>query len=97
VKTLETSFFTDQTFSPSNPVTPVTFNGDTEDFDPMAKQNTKTTRRKRPEKIALFLKDKGLPLAWPLLSDPMDDAERSRNDRVFELQGNRNPFIDRSD
>lgn len=27
--------------------------------------------------------------------DPTDDAERLRNDRVEELQGNRNPFIDR--
>jgi endonuclease I len=26
--------------------------------------------------------------------DPVDDRERSRNDRVFQLQGNRNPFID---
>lgn len=27
--------------------------------------------------------------------DPPDDAERLRNDRVEELQGNRNPFVDR--
>ena len=26
--------------------------------------------------------------------DPVDDAERARNDRVAEAQGNRNPFID---
>ncbi|XAL98607.1 endonuclease [Phycisphaeraceae bacterium D3-23] len=27
-------------------------------------------------------------------ADPPDDFERRRNDRVYELQGNRNPFID---
>ncbi|MCP4499041.1 MAG: hypothetical protein GY822_03630 [Deltaproteobacteria bacterium] len=30
---------------------------------------------------------------WHLL-DPVDDAERKRNDLVFGLQENRNPFID---
>lgn len=33
-------------------------------------------------------------LRWHRL-DPPDDAERRRNDRIEELQGNRNPFIDR--
>lgn len=28
------------------------------------------------------------------LEDPVDAAERARNEAVFELQGNRNPFID---
>ncbi len=28
-------------------------------------------------------------------SDPVDDFERRRNERVFEFQGNRNPFIDK--
>ncbi|MBX2851779.1 MAG: endonuclease [Phycisphaeraceae bacterium] len=27
--------------------------------------------------------------------DPPDDAERRRNDIVEQLQGNRNPFVDR--
>lgn len=27
--------------------------------------------------------------------DPVDDKERKRNERVFEFQGNKNPFIDR--
>ena len=27
-------------------------------------------------------------------ADPPDDLERRRNDRVHELQGNRNPFVD---
>lgn len=27
--------------------------------------------------------------------DPVDDAERERNDQIEKLQGNRNPFIDR--
>jgi endonuclease I len=26
--------------------------------------------------------------------DPVDEAERIRNDKIYELQGNRNPFID---
>lgn len=26
--------------------------------------------------------------------DPVDDAERARNEKVFEIQNNRNPFID---
>ncbi len=26
--------------------------------------------------------------------DPVDDWERSRNDKIYQLQGNRNPFID---
>ena len=26
--------------------------------------------------------------------DPVDEAELRRNDLIYELQGNRNPFID---
>lgn len=33
-------------------------------------------------------------LAWHL-QDPPDDREMQRNERIFERQGNRNPFIDR--
>jgi endonuclease I len=33
-------------------------------------------------------------LVWHFI-DPVDDAERLRNDRVYGQQGNRNPFIDR--
>ncbi|MEO6867351.1 MAG: endonuclease [Gaiellales bacterium] len=29
--------------------------------------------------------------------DPVDDAERSRNEAIFHLQGNRNPYVDRPD
>lgn len=29
--------------------------------------------------------------------DPVDDAEKARNDKVYTIQGNRNPFIDHSE
>ncbi len=32
-------------------------------------------------------------LSWSE-SDPVDDFERNRNDKIYEFQGNRNPFID---
>ena len=33
-------------------------------------------------------------LEWSL-NDPVDDLERLRHNRIIEIQGNRNPFIDR--
>ncbi len=41
----------------------------------------------------------GTDRAWDLLlrwnkMDPVDDIERNRNEAVYEIQGNRNPFID---
>ena len=38
---------------------------------------------------------KELLLEWNRL-DPVDDIERYRNEEVFKIQGNRNPFIDNS-
>lgn len=35
----------------------------------------------------------GMLLEWNK-SDPVDDVERTRNEEVFKIQGNRNPFID---
>ena len=35
-----------------------------------------------------------LLLSWNEL-DPVDDIERTRNEAAFEIQGNRNPFVDR--
>lgn len=32
-------------------------------------------------------------LAWHEV-DPVDEAERARHEKIFEWQGNRNPFID---
>lgn len=31
------------------------------------------------------------------LSDPPDNFERERNERIFNHQGNRNPFVDNPD
>ncbi|MFY7806387.1 MAG: endonuclease I family protein [Limnoraphis robusta] len=39
---------------------------------------------------------KDLLTAWHC-ADPVDEAERVRNDRIEQLQGNRNPFIDNPD
>ena len=31
------------------------------------------------------------------IEDPVDEREIERNERIFEIQGNRNPFVDRPD
>ena len=36
---------------------------------------------------------KDLLTAWHC-ADPVDEAEKVRNDRIEKIQGNRNPFID---
>lgn len=40
-----------------------------------------------------FKQEKRQLLTWHRM-DPVDDAERARNQAIFELQHNRNPFID---
>jgi len=40
-----------------------------------------------------YLGNLAVLIEWHLL-DPVDDFERSRNDKVYAIQGNRNPFID---
>lgn len=37
--------------------------------------------------------DLSLLLKWAK-EDPVDEFERQRNSRIYEYQGNRNPFID---
>jgi|GEM_PF-309959 len=63
------------------------------------------TRYESGDKVDLELNDKvnngtaplhgklSVLLQWHL-QDPVDDYEKRRNDRIYEIQGNRNPFID---
>lgn len=50
----------------------------------------------RPAEFSLDNFRTSLPtlLRWHR-ADPVDDAERARNDAIFAFQGNRNPFVDR--
>lgn len=63
------------------------------------------TRYELGDKVDLELNDKvnngtapyhgklSVLLQWHL-QDPVDDYEKRRNERIYEIQGNRNPFID---
>ncbi len=63
------------------------------------------TRYEPGDKVDLELNDKvnngsapyhgklSVLLQWHK-DDPVDDYERQRNNRIYEIQGNRNPFID---
>jgi deoxyribonuclease-1 len=44
--------------------------------------------------LEIFGRQRRLLLRWHS-ADPPDDHERWRNARIEQLQGNRNPFIDR--
>ena len=50
----------------------------------------------RPSDYSLDNFSVSLPtlLKWSK-EDPVDAAERARNEAIFELQGNRNPYVDR--
>lgn len=47
-------------------------------------------------KINVVATSMNMLLEWNQL-DPVDDIERKRNEEVFKIQNNRNPFIDNSD
>ena len=46
-----------------------------------------------PTNMTGYLGDLDTLISWHE-QDPVDDLERQRNDRVYTIQGNRNPFID---
>ncbi|HEY9854898.1 MAG TPA: endonuclease [Stenomitos sp.] len=50
---------------------------------------------KSPSSISLknFQAEKAVLVQWHL-QDPVDDAERLRNDAIYKAQGNRNPYVD---
>lgn len=43
--------------------------------------------------LANFQREKAVLVKWHA-EDPVDDAERLRNDGIYKAQGNRNPFVD---
>ena len=46
-----------------------------------------------PANLKNFHIERNVLMTWNKL-DPVDDAERTRNDRVYDAQGNRNPYVD---
>ena len=49
--------------------------------------------RYKQQGLVIFKKQSQLLLKWHQ-ADPPDEREKSRNDKIESLQGNRNPFID---
>lgn len=70
----------------------VRYEGGNNEPDLVAANIEEIDRSENSKELAKFGNLKDL-LQWHKL-DPVDDMERSRNEKIFKLQNNRNPFID---